>query len=99
MDVIANDLGRFDPDIENFKGDEKGLNKNFESLVEHVTTLNTMWDGAAYNTFINRFNRDKEEAQNLINQLENVYNNLRFAYTEYSDCENSVASVIDEMNV
>lgn len=99
MEVIANDLVKFGQDIENYQNAKQRLKESYNSFVEHIGALDSMWDGPAKKEFDNRFRNDSERALSLINQLESVYDNLIYANTEYDSCEKTIATIIDEISV
>lgn len=99
MEIIANDLNRFDEDIEDFKGFFKELNSNYEMLVTHMNDLNRMWEGEAHNQFLETFSVDSNKVMDMLKLLEEISNDLVFAHSEYSSCEEIVASIIDSISV
>ena len=99
MDTIANDLSRFDQDIVDFQRAQQDLVNNYEMLVNHMNELSSMWEGEAHDQFLQTFDVDSKRTQQLCLLLKEIYNELRYAHTEYATCENKVASYIENLAV
>lgn len=99
MEIIANNLNKFDEDITDFKGVFEEMKSNYEMLVTHMNDLNRMWEGEAHNQFLETFSVDSAKVMDMINLLEEISHDLRYAHNEYSNCEVKVATIIDSINV
>ena len=99
QDVIANNLSSFKNHIEDFEKGYRDLVNDFESFVNHITALNGMWTGEAHDAFMNRFDQDKAEVENMLDYIKEIHAALKYADTEYSRCEREVAGFINEINV
>ena len=99
MDTIANDLPKFDQDINDFHGSQQDMVNHYEMLVTHMNELSKMWEGEAHNQLMETFDVDSKRTLELIEMLKEIHDELRFAHSEYTNCENTVASYIDNMMV
>ena len=99
MDLIANDLEKFNQDIEDYHGGYNDLTENHEALVSDMNALNSMWEGEAHNQFMETFAADEQQVSEMIKTLLEVYNDLVFASEKYTDCENSVSGIIAGITV
>ena len=99
MSIIANDLSRFNQDISDYHISEQELNRNFEQLITHMRELNSMWEGEAHEQLMQTFSVDQNQAQAMVDHIREVYNELIFAHSEYSNCESTVAGIIDSIPV
>ncbi len=99
MSIIANDLVRFNEDISDYHSQEQELNRNFESLVTHMNALNNMWKGEAHDTLMESFSIDRDQSMTMIDHIREIYNELVFAHNEYTNCEGTVANIIDGIPV
>lgn len=96
---MANELERFDGDIGEYNLFYNNLVNHFNDMVNHMNALNGMWDGEAHDQFLATFEEDRQKVQAMIDDFKTIMEELRFAHTEYSNCENSVASMIDQMPI
>ena len=96
-DVIANNLPQFQGDIDAYENAEKELSGAFDSMVNNMNQLNTMWEGEALETFKETFARDVVKVNSMLQYLVNVHKELVFAHTEYTECEKNVANIIDQL--
>lgn len=97
MDVIANNLPQFDGDIQDYDAGNKGLAQSFDQMVIHMDELNNMWEGEAHEQFKTTFNEDKLKTQQMLSDVLRVYNELKFAHSEYTNCENNVAGIVNDL--
>ena len=89
MELIANDLPRFEQDISDYNSAKLNLDKNYEMLVAHMNELNNMWEGEAHNQFLETFQADSVRVAEMLDVLKEIHSQLRFAHTEYTGCENT----------
>ncbi len=96
---IANELGRFEGDINDYDAYYRNLKEHFGEMVDHMNALNNMWEGEAHNEFLSTFEVDKGKTLQVIEDFKKVLDELRFAHKEYTECERTVARYIDQMPV
>ncbi len=96
---MANNLETFNGDISDYNVYYQNLVQHFNDMVNHMNALNSMWEGEAHNEFLHTFDVDKQKTQNMISDFRKILEELRFAHAQYSDCERSVASMINQMPV
>lgn len=96
---MANDLGRFDGDIGDYNKFYQSLIGHFGEMVDHMNALNNMWEGEAHDQFLQTFSVDREKTFQMIDDFGKILEELRFANTEYTLCENSISNMIDSMPV
>lgn len=97
MDVIANNLPQFDGDISEYESFRTGLQNSFNELVANIEQLNTMWEGEAHEQFKATFTTDRQKSEKMLEDVLRVENELKFAHSEYTTCENNVANIIAEL--
>ncbi len=68
-------------------------------MVDHMNALNNMWEGEAHDQFLQTFSVDREKTFQMIDDFGKILEELRFAHTEYTLCENSISNMIDSMPV
>ena len=96
---IANNLTTFKNNIEDYDRGYRELVKDFESVITHMKALNGMWTGEAHDALMQRFDRDSATTQEMIDYMKQILNDLQFANTEYTKCENIVAGIVDSIRV
>ena len=96
---MANDLERFAGDIDDYNGQHQNLINHFNDMVVHMNALNSMWEGEAHDEFLQTFEMDKAKINAMIEDLGKVLEELRFAHSEYTQCENNIAGMINNMPI
>lgn len=96
---IGNNLTSFKGGIENFDRGYRNLVRDFDSVVSHMRALNSMWTGQAHDTLMQRFERDRNTTQEMVEYIRQILDSLQYAYAEYSKCENNVAAIVDAIRV
>ncbi|MCR4596567.1 MAG: WXG100 family type VII secretion target [Lachnospiraceae bacterium] len=96
---MANDLTVFDGDINDYGNHYQSLVGHFGDMVDHMNALNNMWEGEAHDEFLATFETDRTKTQEMIDDFKKVMDELRFAHTEYTECENSIANMIEQMPI
>lgn len=96
---IANNLGTFKNNIEDYDRGYRELVKDFESVQTHMRALNNMWTGEAHDALMQRFGRDRNVVQEMLDYMKQILVDLNFANTEYVKCENTVAGIVDSIRV
>lgn len=96
---IANDLGTFEGDINDYSSNYQNLTSHFSDMVDHMNALNNMWEGEAHTEFLQTFEVDKNKTLQMIEDFKQIMEELKYAHRQYSECENSVAGLIDQMPV
>ena len=99
MDVIANDLAKFEQDITDYDGSFTRLDRAQLQLLAHMNELQNMWEGEAHDQFMETFSKDYQKVVNMVDFLKEVLPDLNFADKEYTSCESSVESIIESMDV
>ena len=96
---MTNDLITFQNDINDYNYYCTNLEQHFQDMVDHMNALNGMWEGEAHDTFLQTFESDKQKTLSMIEDLKRILAELRFAHTQYSDCENTVSAMIEQIPV
>ena len=96
---MANELERFAGDIGDYNNHYQNLINHFNDMVNHMNQLNNMWEGEAHDEFLQTFGVDREKTNRMIGDFGKILEELRFAHTEYTQCENNIAGMIDQMSV
>ena len=68
-------------------------------MTDHMNALNNMWEGEAHDEFLATFEEDRQKTIRMIEDFKKVLDELRFAHTSYTECENNVASMIEQMPI
>lgn len=97
MDVIANNLPQFDGDIQDYNAGYNGLTQAFDQMVLHMNDLNSMWEGEAHEQFKQTFNVDQQKTKQMLDDVLRVYNELKFAHSEYTTCEHNVSALVNDL--
>lgn len=96
---IANNLSSFKGNIEDYDRGYRQLVRDFEAVVTHMRTLNGMWTGEAHDALMQRFERDRNTTQEMIDYMRQLLDDLKYANTEYIKCENTVAGIVDSIRI
>ena len=99
MDVIANDLPRFEQDITDYSASFNRLDQAQLQLLSHMNELQNMWEGEAHEQFMETFSNDYKKVLDMVAFLKEVLGDINYADKEYTSCENSVSGIIESMNV
>ncbi len=99
MEIIANDLPLFDRDIQDYQEARELLISGTEALFTDMEQLGTMWQGEAHDQLMATFSVDRKRTEEMLEQLNRLLEDLKFALAEYTKCENSVAGIIEEIEV
>ena len=99
MSVIANNLPKFENDIQSYENVCKNLQTHYACVVKNMIDLNAMWRGESYEALIKTFNEDMKAAQGVMDFLEEMKGKLYTADNEYSDCEKRVRRLINDINI
>ena len=99
MDIIANDLPRFQQDISDYDAAFQSLQDGSDQLTAHMNDLSRMWEGEAHDQLMETFSADQRRVDELRLMLNDLLSDLRFAHTEYTSCENDVAGIIESIQV
>ena len=99
MARIANDLGKFGGDVQEFKALCTRLRTAHQTLASDFGALHSMWEGEAHNALTERFQEDYAVLGDLVDYLTALEQSLDHANDEYHRCENNVAGIIDSINV
>ena len=96
---MANNLETFNGDIGDYNTHYQNLVNHFSDMVDHMNALNNMWEGEAHNELLQTFETDRQKTHDMIDDFNKILEELRFAHTQYSDCERNVANMINQMPV
>ncbi len=96
---IANNLSTFKNNIADYERGYRNLVKDFNDVVVHMRDLNSMWTGEAHDTLMQRFEQDRRVTQDMIEYIRQILDDLSYADTEYTKCENMVAGIVDAIRV
>ena len=70
-----------------------------DELCDQLLEVSGMWEGPAKDAFHLQFTNDCEEFSDLCRQLEEVFDSIENAATEYDMCDSRVRSVIDALKI
>lgn len=99
MEQIANNMPRFENQIQGFAGALSSLTAEFEEMTAHMNALNNMWTGEAHDEFLQTFGADAKKVQNMLEYMRTLLANLNYAESEYTNCEQTVGNMIEQISV
>ncbi len=70
-----------------------------KKMFDHVTELDTMWDGPANEEFNRQFADDHENSREMCKTVQSIIDNMQYAREQYDICENEVNSIISAIGV
>ena len=99
MNRIANDMEKFEDQIQKFDNALNKLETGFEEMAIHMRELNSMWTGEAHDEFLITFENDEKMVLKMIEYMKVLLSNLNYADTEYANCESTVSHMIEQIVV
>lgn len=96
-DIIKVNTLKLGEDSEDINQYIKDLDTQMSSLKNSISELNKMWEGESYKAFKAAVDSDLSALQTLIENLQKVYQYEQRAKTDYDNCEQQVARIIDEI--
>lgn len=97
--VIANDIERFDADVQTFSTAVQSLRKDYDALEQNVGALSDMWTGEAHDALWESFQTDYATLGGIVEYLEHLSEGLAEASSSYRSCETTVANVVANLEV
>lgn len=98
METLANDMGRFDGDVQAFVSSYATLRSDCEDLRFSMTELGNMWEGEAFEALLTRFQSDFALLESLLERVERLSQSLVYANSAYDTCENKVRDALNELD-
>lgn len=99
MDRIENHLDSFGYDIDTYSNEFTNLTTAYERLKADMEGMQRDWEGEAFEELMTSFHNDQKKADQMVESLKTMLDNLRYADVQYSDCENQVRGIIDSIQV
>ena len=96
---IANELSRFNTDVEQFKTALDDLDNNYTNVFETIESLNSTWAGQAHDAFLTQFDNDNKNVKDMIEELKKYRDDLLFANNEYTKCEAEVNDIVTSLSI
>lgn len=96
---IANELERFQSDISVFDQAYNTIKNKYKEMFNQIKELDSMWVGQAHNAFAVQFGQDAENMEEIISYLDELLQDLQFAYKEYTNCERSINDLVNSMRI
>ncbi len=94
---MSNNLNSFKEDIDEFDRAFKDLKKDFERVRGYIRALQNAWTGEAHDSLVSRFSEDQPRVEALLNYIDGLLKDYRYANEQYKNCESSVANMIASM--
>lgn len=99
MEQIANDMSRFENQVQEFAGALNSLMTEFEEMSLHMGELNNMWTGEAHDELLWSFSEDSKNIRSMLEYMKILLSDLYYADEEYTDCEQRVRNIIEQLSV
>ncbi len=90
---------RLQSDIESLKVHLNGMRQTGNKMMSNINALSSMWEGEAKNAFTKQFQSDYETLNSMAKVIEDLIKDLEYAREQYDTCENSVASILQNIRV
>ena len=96
---IAIDTGILQNDITAYEEALNTVKSKMDNMFTNMKELDTMWEGEANNAFMVQFNKDYSSMKDLCNLLTKLLEDLKLAKKEYDQCDSSVNTVINAIQI
>lgn len=96
---IAIDTGILQNDINAYEEALNTVKSKMDNMFTNMKELDTMWEGEANNAFMVQFNKDYSSMKELCNLLTKLLEDLKLAKKEYDQCDSSVNTVINAIQI
>lgn len=96
---IAIDTGILQNDITAYEEALNTVKSKMDNMFTNMKELDTMWEGEANNAFMVQFNKDYSSMKELCNLLTKLLEDLKLAKKEYDQCDSSVNTVINAIQI
>ena len=84
---------------QNFQDALSQISGNKQRMYQALEGLDGMWQGQAHDAFVAQYQKDNQEMETLIQELQQVAENIGTARQEYDNCEQEVKDMISAINV
>lgn len=99
VEKINVNTNRLSKTAEKVNNDIRDMSTELLNMEQSVKELDAMWDGESSEAFKAAFHRDIQLANQMIVNLNDIYQYEQNAKTEYEKCEQKVAQLIEEIMV
>ena len=86
-------------DIEKLQNELNLVVSELNKMYDAVNLLDSMWDGPANDTFRAQFLQDRQEMQEICNELQKMNDCLVYAKNEYNTCENNINGIVTSIRI
>ena len=97
MREIKQNTSLLQAEINKLDGYARQLETESNTLFQALTQLNGMWEGAAHDTFVNKFTSDRETWKSMLVDLQKMIEKMRTAKQEYDKCESRVINYVRQL--
>lgn len=96
---IAIDTGILQSDINAYEEALNTVKSKMDNMFNNMAELDSMWDGQANSAFMAQFNKDYTTLKDLAGLLTKLLEDLKLAKKEYDQCDSSVNTVINAIQI
>ncbi|MBQ4528378.1 MAG: WXG100 family type VII secretion target [Clostridia bacterium] len=86
-------------DAESMAEEVARLRKNMSSMNDAITSMNSMWQGAAHNAFVTQYASDYQKMTEVCQALDNIIECLNYAAAKYDECDNNVKNIVNSIKI
>ena len=92
MSLLQNTVTTMQEQVARLRGD-------MDDIFNQIQELDRMWDGPANDTFRAQFLQDRQEMQEICNELQKMNDCLVYAKNEYNTCENNINGIVTSIRI
>ncbi len=96
---IRTNTSRLSDDSGRIRGYLNDLKEQKSILDDRIRSMNSMWEGEAYQAFCSAVQNDLDSLQTVIQNLEDMYSYEQKAKTGYENGENKIARIVDHIQI
>lgn len=96
---IATNTDTMQKDISELTDSLGRAREQLKIMFEHVTELDSMWDGPANEEFVRQFGVDNDNCQELFNTINSIIDCMTHAKDEYIKCDNEIGDIIGAISI
>ena len=99
MDRIENHLDNFRNDIDQYQVEYQKLMTAHQQLQADMESMKNDWEGQAFDATLDSFLTDQKKADQMMESLRTMLDNLHYADDQYTACENNVSGIVNSIQV
>lgn len=96
---IAINTGILQSDITALENAILTVKNKMENMFTNMKAMDNMWKGTAHDAFMVQFTNDYNSMKDLCDILTNLLDNIKTAKKEYEQCEDSINTIINDIQI